>query len=228
MTQKPSILTILDCLSGFTGVATIADLKEATQIPSATLNRLLNRLVDCGYTIRERHGEYRIGPALVELSKRCLDVHIEERFRPFLRSLRDETGLNAELYSMTSQGPMMLFWEGGISEFRVRMNPGHLVKHSGHPAVQLHGILHPEATIVWDVPLVKDQSSKPEDKTIFHEYFRYESGQVRPELSRCCVLTRDKRHCVGLSGLISEFTLSPENLNKFLNDKLEKMENHSP
>ncbi len=201
-------------------------MRDSTGIPPTSLNRLLSKLIDCGYVQKIRHGEYRAGPGLVALGSSVMENAGTIRFRPMLNRLVEKTGLNAELYSLTQHGPTLLTWIGGRSEFRVRMFPGFRLPAMGHPATAFFKQHFPAATQAWDKSL--DPEMGGEDwRRMLHdaeENFIIERGQIRPELGRACAATSDGAYCIGLSGLLSEFVLTDEELKNILLNELMNFE----
>lgn len=204
-------LLILEAFAAARTPLGVSELQASTGIPPATLARLLKKLVGLDYISRSGHGVYTGGAALFSLGTAILNCSLSSRFLPLLRKLVSETGLNAELYHLTSQGPQLLCWEGGMSSFQVRMAPGHRVCHPGHPAIYFHQLLYPEAApLPWGGQGAVLADGEREDfLRQARENFVIERGHILPEVGRACAATADGAFVFGLSGLRSEFA-SPD------------------
>jgi hypothetical protein len=219
------LLSILEIIAAAEGSLGIAEIKEKTEIPPTTLNRLLNKLTECMYVEKVKHGLYRAGPGLVALGSAVIENAGTIRFRPLLAQLVEITGLNAELYSLSISGPSLLTWIGGQSEFRVRMFPGFRLATCNHPAVAFFVRQFPQATSAWGKQLVpNDQQHWQKMLTDANQNFIIERGYIRPELARACACTSDGRYCIGLSGLISEFTIKDTTLEQIMLGHISRFE----
>ncbi|RMD78859.1 MAG: winged helix-turn-helix transcriptional regulator [Lentisphaerae bacterium] len=212
------------------GEVSLRDLHQRTQIPLTSLHRQLGQLRKSGYVQKIQHGQYRIGPVLVRLAASIMNHAAESRYKPLLQRLVDKTGLNAELYAITRDGPVMICWIGGKSEFQVRMFPGFHLSSIGHPAVAFYKACYPKTQTIWGAPFQFTTLSREEwegwVKAAEEQNFIIERKRIRPELARLCVLTPDRQYCIGLSGLISEFTLPDETLRQIVHTELNNIIKH--
>ncbi len=226
MSEIP-LLSVLEAVASADGPLSIAALREITGIPAATMHRHLGRLCDAMYVEKAQHGLYRAGPALVALGSSVIENAGTARFRPLLAELVDATGLNAELYSVTRNGPTLLVWLGGRSEFRVRMFPGFRLTACSHPATAFFFTRYPGAERVWGKPFAPTDSEHWQRMLAAAERnFIIERGHTRPELARACTCTSDGRYCIGLSGLCSEFTVDDNRLERMVRQRLARFEHN--
>ncbi len=199
----------------------MADLFEQCDIPKATLTRLLKKLSEVDYISKVEHGRYVAGPKLYSLAATAINQSLTGRFMPLLQEMVARTGLNAELYNLTEQGPQLLRWEGGRSHFQVRMSPGHQVGMDAHPAVYFYWLLYDiEDTLCWGKD-ARGETVSAEEFAQFKEQagsenFIFEQGHMLPEISRACVRVFDSNYVIGLSGLSSEFTMNVAELKRMM------------
>jgi hypothetical protein len=205
----------------------LPELREKTAMANTSLNRLLNQLMKEMYVQKIRHGEYTAGPALLNLGSNVLNNSISSLYRPLIEKLSEQTGLNGELYSLSPQGPIMLFWIQGRSEFRVRMYPGFRLQMEEHPAISFFLHRYPGNTC-WN----REPKKILNDGTPLNEWldqverdnFLFEKGHVRPELARCCAALPGGELVIGLSGLISEFNWEKEELKELVHKNINDFE----
>ncbi|WP_162321242.1 helix-turn-helix domain-containing protein [Nesterenkonia haasae] len=60
---------LLEALAGQGGLGTIRELSTATELPVATVHRLLRTLIDCGYLVQLRDRRYGLSQKLVTLGE---------------------------------------------------------------------------------------------------------------------------------------------------------------
>ncbi|TLP98158.1 hypothetical protein FEF26_05890 [Nesterenkonia salmonea] len=58
---------LIEVLAGQGGAATLSELSIATELPAATVHRLLRTLIDCGYLVQLRDRRYGLSQKLVPL-----------------------------------------------------------------------------------------------------------------------------------------------------------------
>jgi DNA-binding IclR family transcriptional regulator len=210
-------MSLLQALASSAEALSIGELRDKTGMAPATLNRQLKRLTEAGYIVKVRHGAYAVGGALISLSLQVMQHSGCNRYLPLMHELVRRTGLNAELYLLNGAGPTLLNWLGGVSEFRVRMSPGHPVSHPRHPAIAFYLAAHPEAPQAWSQP----RNAVEPDWIIRAKTdgFLMEMGRLRPELARACLLLEEPNYCLGLSGLVSEFTLNEQDIRRLIKEE---------
>lgn len=59
--------TLIEVLAGLGGAATLSELSAATDLPAATVHRLLRTLIECGYLVQLRDRRYGLSQKLVPL-----------------------------------------------------------------------------------------------------------------------------------------------------------------
>lgn len=88
-------MTVLEALAEHTRVADIA---KGTDLPKATVHRILQTLVRHGFARTDGQGEYTGGPRILSLAGRFLQrLDIAEQVRPILRDLQERTGWTVHL-----------------------------------------------------------------------------------------------------------------------------------
>lgn len=88
-------LLVLEALAEHTRVA---DLAKGTDLPKATVHRILQTLVRHGFARTDGQGEYTGGPRILSLAGQFLQrLDIAERVRPVLRDLQERTGWTVHL-----------------------------------------------------------------------------------------------------------------------------------
>lgn len=214
------ILTILEAVSACKGDISLSQLRNDTQLPSATLNRLIRDMVENGYLTKSSHGFYEAGPALTAMAANICANWSTKNFDTVLSRLANISGLNAELYSLGKNGPVFIKRINIQSEFRVRMNPGYHPTSPGNPVYAFYCSVYPESSYIWDKKIIMDENLEKWLKLCKEENFIYEQGNILPELARACSATNDKQYCIGLSGLISEFKFEPEKIKQLLNEAI--------
>jgi DNA-binding IclR family transcriptional regulator len=208
--MKIDDLKILECLAGADEPLGFAALAAETRVPQATLTRMLNRLTQWGYAAKVAHGSYEAGPGLIALGARVMEHASALPFRALLGELAEETGQNAEVYLLTPNGPVFLQSAPGRTEIQISLRTGYLVKSVAvHPGGLFSFARYPD-----DVTAVAEDLKR---RGLSREAFRSrvrkaeesrfyaDRGQIRPELARAGVPTRDGRFCVCVSGGVSEF-----------------------
>jgi DNA-binding IclR family transcriptional regulator len=91
---------------------TLAQLASATGLYKSTILRLACSLEQAGYLCRNAHGQFSLGPQPLRLAaiyRRGL--RLEDRVRPVLRSLVDETGESASFFRAEGNQRLCLFRE---------------------------------------------------------------------------------------------------------------------
>lgn len=216
-------LAILEMLAAAERELTTAEIQEATGLPPATLTRLLNNLRGLGYILKEGRGRYSIGGRMLAMSAAVLGHSYRVRFLPFMRELAELTGLNAELYMLAQQGPQLVIWEKGRSEFSPRMSPGHRIAHDNHPVVHFYRLLTGRTELWGGLGLAGNLTE--EERAEFaraarEDNFIIERGHVRPEMARACMAAPGGVYVFGVSGLISEYRLGDGELREIMARKL--------
>ncbi|MBI3832589.1 MAG: helix-turn-helix domain-containing protein [Planctomycetes bacterium] len=223
-------LKLLECLAEADAPLGFAALAAQTRVAPATLTRMLNRLAAWGYAAKVAHGSYEAGPGLLALGARVQEHSAALPFRALLGELADETGQNAEVYALTPNGPVFLQSAPGRSEIRITLRPGHLVKSVAvHPGGLFSFARYPDGVPAVAEDLKRRGLSRAAFRTRVRKAeearFYADRGQIRPELARAGVSTRDGRFCVCVSGGVSEFPAAKdEALRKKLLAALQRME----
>lgn len=76
----------------------VADLAKATDLPKATVHRILQTLVRHGFARTDGQGDYTGGPRILSLAGRLLQrLDLAEQVRPILRDLQERTGWTVHL-----------------------------------------------------------------------------------------------------------------------------------
>jgi DNA-binding IclR family transcriptional regulator len=118
---RPAAVKVLDvvvALSEHGGSHRIVDLAARTELPKATVYRLLQHLVAEGFAIAEPDSTYRIGPRLLGIAGAALaDTPWRKVVRAALESLRAATGLSAHFAQ--SYGTSGVASRGGSGEAQV-------------------------------------------------------------------------------------------------------------
>jgi len=225
--KLPPELAVLEALCSRRGEKTISELERETGLPRTSLNRTLRILMESGYACRIRRGIYGAGTAALSLASGIFESAFSARFVPILDRLRDRTGLNAELYSITPSGPLFIRWSGGRSMFNVRMYQGHQIRSVNNPAALPFHHRYPGSRL-WGRERENCFNDGLPVEDALREYtetgFYFEKGRVLPELARIIAASGNPDFCFGLSGLISEFPEDPEILKAQIKEVLD--ENH--
>lgn len=206
--EENTTLKLLKIIAASEHPLPIHEIREQTALANTTLNRLLNQLMKESYVSRAGRGRYTGGPALFHLGSAAVNNSLSSRYRPLIEDLAERTGLNSEIYSLGAQGPVMLFWIQGRSEFRVRMYPGFRLAAVQHPAVAFFLNRNP-GRLCWGKPaspvLPDGRPSGEWIASAVEGEVLFDRGLTRPELTRCAVLIPGEDLVVSLSGLTSEF-----------------------
>jgi DNA-binding IclR family transcriptional regulator len=207
----PAVFPILECLATASGPVSFAELREHTGAAPATLSRLLGKLVDCSYVRKVAHGSYQVGPNLISLSTLVMENAAAYAFRPLLRELAEATGQNAELYTLTSNGPVFLACVSGGSELRITLTPGYHIRNPlRHPAGAFYFLRYPDALDRWAGEIEgRHRWDLAEWRRTVEgarrRRFVIHRGVTRPELARAAVATPESGFVVCLSGLVGDF-----------------------
>lgn len=208
--MKLPLFSVVECIAAARTPVAFSVIRDKTRIAPATLTRLLAKLVQADYVRKPEHGRYEAGPGLVALGTQVMENAAAFPFRAILEGLAKATGQNAELYTLTASGPMLLLTVPGRTEVRAAMPPGSLVKNVfTHPAGLFHFNRFPEAYKWMAVPIRLRNINVPELRTrvtrAVADGFAVDRGGTRPELACAAVPTSDGAFCVCVSGGISDF-----------------------
>lgn len=203
-------LILLETLAAFGKPMSFSELQDRTGMPPATLNRRLAKLIQCEYVNKEGHGEYAVGHGLVALATLVNEHSAALPFRPLLDELADRTGKNAELHSITRQGPVFQLAVDGQSEFTVGMKPGHLIRGlCHHPSGIFFFHRFPEGYRMKAEALaaqgVREATLRRTVARAVEEGYFIRRGASRPEITRAGIPIREYRFCLCVSGLTGEF-----------------------
>lgn len=180
-------VAVLHALARCHGKATFAELRKETELPQATLNRLLNTFCAYGYAVKLGHGKYMAGPQLVDMGLQLTLNQIVPGFKPALRALRTETRLNAELYLIAKSGPIYLTHHAAPREAGVPFKFGHLIQNrTDHPAALFYLAIH-----------------KGETPAGSKDNFIVDRGGQWPELFRAGAMVPGSAYCIALSGMLT-------------------------
>jgi len=178
---------VLHALARSRGPAGFADLKQATQLTQATLNRILNQLCEFRYAIKVGHGQYMSGPELFDMGQELTRNHVVPAFSAALADLRRRTQLNAELYMITPGGPIYLDHSAARGEASIPFRYGHVIQNRiAHPA----GLFY----------LAMYGSEKPAGH---RANFIVDRGGQWPELFRAAAMVPGRIYCLAVSGMLT-------------------------
>lgn len=104
---------------------TLAQLAEKTTFYKSTILRILGSLERFGYVTRGEDSLYRPGPALLRFSPAfSANNDFESVIRPYLKTLRDQTGETASFYIRDGNERICLLREIGNGELRHYVEEG--------------------------------------------------------------------------------------------------------
>ena len=85
--SSDKLLAVLETIAG-SGACSLADVVERSGLPFSTVHRIAGQLMDRGYIVRLKRGQYRIGPAALALGRNSsIRTLLEEASRPLLGEL---------------------------------------------------------------------------------------------------------------------------------------------
>ncbi len=178
---------VLHALARSHGPAAFAELRDATGLAQATLNRILKQLCDFGYAVKVGHGQYLAGPELVDMGVSITRNHVVPAFKNQLAALKRRTRLNAELYVITPNGPVYLTHSPARGEEALPFQFGHVIRNrSNHPAALFY--------------LAMQKGQKPDG---YRENFIVDRGGQWPELFRAAAMIPGSNYCLALSGMLT-------------------------
>ncbi len=188
----------------------LQDLREKTQIPPATLNRLLVKLTESDYVRRQGRGIYTGGPAFMVLSTLAVENLQTVAFRPLLHELVSATGHNAELYAITTKGSVFMFSESGGGVVRTNLPSGFLIQEKFKHATSVFRFARFPEAFDWEaVPMrmrhIDEVDLRNDVERALDRRFNAERGSIRPELARFAVPLAGLDFCVVVSGLLTDF-----------------------
>ncbi len=188
----------------------LQDLRNRTQIPPATLNRLLGKLTESDYVRRQGRGIYTGGPAFMVLSTMAVENLQTVAFRPLLHELARATGHNAELYAITTKGSVFMFSESGGGAVRTNLPSGFLIKEKFKHATSVFRFGRFPEAYEWEaIPMrthgVDEGVFRDSVERALKRRFHTERGCIRPELARFAVPLEGLDFCVVVSGLLTDF-----------------------
>ncbi|MHC4883920.1 MAG: helix-turn-helix domain-containing protein [Planctomycetota bacterium] len=200
----------------------VATLKRVTALPHATITRNLKTLCEEGYLRKVERGRYALGQRTLSLANSAINHGLQVDFIPLLDRLAAATGLNAELFDLAQDGPFFMAHRNGGSLFTPRMHPGFHLEHFHNQVVAFHHLHHGLTRSM--------KGCRPKEKALWKRYleeaakdsFVYEEGNIRPELARAVIQVPDTQYCIGISGLMSEFSLKPKGLKTLLHREIKK------
>lgn len=201
---------ILKCLSKSRSPVSLSTLRDETGIAPATLNRLLAKMTDSDYVRRVDRGLYTGGPAFMVLATLAMENLQTVPFRPLLHQMAMATGQNAELYAITTSGPVFLMSDPGHCHFRTNLPSGHIVRDRfQHAAAPFRFARFPDA-YEWEKVQMELKGIDPEVwreqvETAKRRKFSIERGKIKPELARFAAPLEGADFCVVVSGLITDF-----------------------
>ncbi|MGF1448396.1 MAG: helix-turn-helix domain-containing protein [Opitutales bacterium] len=215
------VFRLLETLAASTRPLGPGQIRAQTDIAPATLNRLLRRCQQHGYVRRVGHGSYEAGPRLLSLGSSAVQNARALRFRGLLLGLAEETGLNAELYALNTEGPVFLLGVTGGGERRIPYREGQRVERVwDHPAGLFFFQRYPEAFSWRAVQLQNlniDQTVlKGRVESAVAAGIAIERGRLQPELARAAIPNGDYAYCVCLAGFLSDFPTEREDALKRL------------
>ncbi len=224
------VFRLLEALAASTRPLGPGQIRAQTDIAPATLNRLLRRCQHHGYVRRVGHGAYEAGPRLLLLGSSAVQNARALRFRGLLMGLAEETGLNAELYALNTEGPVFLLGATGRGERRIPYREGQRIDRVwDHPAGLFFFQRYPEAFSWREVQM---RIAKI-DQTVLKERvdaavsagIAVERGRLQPELARAAIPNGDYAYCVCLAGFLSDFPVAREEaLKQLLRQRMKTFE----
>jgi DNA-binding IclR family transcriptional regulator len=204
------VFRLIEALAASTRPLGPGEIQRQTGIAPATLNRLLKRGQAEGYVRRVGHGAYEGGPALMRLGALAVQNARAQPFRGLLSGLALSTGLNAELYALTTEGPVFLLGASGKGERRIPYREGQVVDNLfEHPAALFFFQRYPEAfgwrrTQMEHAGVDQEALHRRVEEAVSNG-FVVERGRWHPELARAAMPNGDYAYCVCLAGFLSDF-----------------------
>lgn len=118
-------LTLLNTFRTDKDAWTLAQLAEKTGFYKSTILRIMGSLERFGYVTRGDDGRHRPGPALFRLERRSSTaIDFDALVRPYLKTLRNETGETASFYIREGDERICLLREIGNGELRHYVEEG--------------------------------------------------------------------------------------------------------
>jgi DNA-binding IclR family transcriptional regulator len=93
------LFRILECIAASKGRAGFAQIREITQMPPATLSRILSEAKTSGILAAHTHGVYTFGPLFTGLVQKSIPFIRQSRIQAQLQRLHQETGLRVEYFT---------------------------------------------------------------------------------------------------------------------------------
>ncbi|MEV6282502.1 helix-turn-helix domain-containing protein [Kribbella sp. NPDC051770] len=119
------VLDVLVALSEHGGSHRIVDLAARTDLPKATVYRLLQHLVGQGFAVAEPDSTYRIGPRFLGIAAATLaDAPWRKVVRAALESLRTSTGLSAHFAQPYGDQLVVVDAAESLDPFGIPVRPG--------------------------------------------------------------------------------------------------------
>jgi DNA-binding IclR family transcriptional regulator len=119
------VLDVLVALSERGGSHRIVDLAARTELPKATVYRLLQHLVAQGFVVAEPDSTYRIGPRFLGIAAAALsDAPWRKVVRAALESLRTATGLSAHFAQPYGDHLVVVDAAESLDPFGIPVRPG--------------------------------------------------------------------------------------------------------
>ncbi|MCP2625603.1 helix-turn-helix domain-containing protein [Mycolicibacterium smegmatis] len=119
------VLDVLAALSERGGCHRIVDLAARTELPKATVYRLLQHLVSQGFVVAEPDSTYRIGPRFLGIAAAALsDAPWRKTVAAALESLRTATGLSAHFAQQYGGNLVIVDAVESLDPFAIPVRPG--------------------------------------------------------------------------------------------------------
>ncbi len=118
-------MLILKTLASTGGVASLNELSERTQIHPSKIHRYLTSLVHCGMVEKTAHGQYDLGPYVLELSTSYLSrLDPTSIANQAMENLRTKTDEGIILNVWGSSGTTVIRWSQSRHPISVSIRPG--------------------------------------------------------------------------------------------------------
>lgn len=111
-------LQLLDALADLGGMASLSDLVMRTELPVATIHRLIGTMRDAGYVRQEANRHYALGVRLVRLGESASRL-VGDWVQPTLKRLVEGTGETANMAML--DGDQAVYMAGVPSPHMMRM-----------------------------------------------------------------------------------------------------------
>ena len=119
------VLDVLVALSERGGCHRIVDLAARTELPKATVYRVLQHLVSQGFVVAEPDSTYRIGPRFLGIAAAALsDAPWRRTVAAALESLRTATGLSAHFAQHYGGNLVIVDAVESLDPFAIPVRPG--------------------------------------------------------------------------------------------------------